>query len=83
MACIQVVVCKISGNNNVPEYKDSVYNVFESYMEMRGRMPPKTCFLHSHLDSLLEKCRAESNEQDESFRQDIMLMQTRHVGIKT
>ncbi|KAL4720940.1 hypothetical protein ACJJTC_015404 [Scirpophaga incertulas] len=74
------VVKGFLGNNRENNYKSLVLNLLKTYRAMGCRMSLKIHFLHSHIHFFPENLGAISDEQGETFHQDIATIETRNQG---
>ena len=62
------------------KYADMVDNMLKAYENLGSRMSLKMHFLHLHLDFFPPNLGAESDEQGESFHQNISVMESLYQG---
>ena len=79
IAFIQVVN-NFLGNTKSPKYKEIVKAFLDDFHKLGCNMSVKVYFLHSHLEYFPENLGALSEEQGESFHQDIKIMEERNEG---
>ena len=71
------VVQNFLGNRRAANF-EVVQNMLYAYQGLGANMSIKVHFLHNRLDRFPANCGDVSDEQDESFHQDIKEMETRH-----
>ena len=57
-----------------------VYELMHNFQALGARMSTKMHFSNSHLDYFPENCGNYSEDQGESFHQDIRMMEERYQG---
>lgn len=68
------------GNNKSPQYRQGVERLLGANHKLGCRMSLKIHFLRAHLDFFPRNLGAVSDEQGETFHQDIQKMEKRYQG---
>ena len=74
------VVTKFLGNKKDPNYESIITNILDKFKKLGCLMSLKIHFLNSHLDFFPENLGDVSEEQGESFHQDIKVKEKRDQG---
>ena len=74
------VVQNFLGNRRAANIEEVVQNMLDAYQCLRANMSIKVHFLHNHLNRFPTNCGDVSDDQGESFHQDIKEMETRYQG---
>ena len=74
------VATKFQGNQKDPGFENIIRNMLCNFKNLGCSMSFKLHFSNSHLDYLLEKLGAVSEEQGERFHKDIKEMEKRYQG---
>ena len=68
------------GSRRATNFEGVVQNMLDTYQRLGANMSIKVHFLHNHLDRFSANCGDVSDEQGDSFHQDIKEMETRYQG---
>jgi hypothetical protein len=68
------------GNNKSPNYQELIEDMITKHQTLDCRMSLKLHVLHSHLDFFSDNMGDISEEHEERFHQDIVLMEKRYQG---
>ncbi|GBO14408.1 hypothetical protein AVEN_272059-1 [Araneus ventricosus] len=76
----KLVITSFLGNKKDPNYKSIVEEIIKNFKILGCRMSLKVHFLDSHLEYFPENLGSVSEEQGETFHQDIKEMERRYQG---
>ena len=72
---LKLVILNFLRNHWSVEYEKEIEELLKSFCQLRTQMSVKLHFLWSHLDNFPKNCGDLSEEQSESFLQDIYIME--------
>ena len=75
-----LVVKNFLGNNKARNYVELVNNMLTAFRNLGCNMSIKMHYLFSHMDRFPENLCSMSDEQGESFHQDLKELETRYQG---